>query len=515
MHTSQPANRPRRSVIRRLAVVLLKVFFTLIIIVLILVFLVQTPYVQGIVRVKAEKYLSRKLNTTVGIGNLSIGFPNTVLLEHVYLQDRQKDTLLAAGLLHVDLNMWELLHNTLDIRELKIADLTVKINRRADSVFNFQFVADAFASQDKNPAPKTGPAMKMYLRSVLLDRIRLVYKDVVTGNDAEAWIGHNQIRMDDFDPAAQHFSVTTLSLDSTNIQYDNDRIARQKKGMDFAHLNIAGLSIHGDKLYYTKDSIGGRLTGVRLSERSGFELDQLQTKFLYSDKHAWLKDLVLRTPGSLIQRDLAIEYDSIAAIAKDPARTRLDLDLRDSKIQLRDILVFVPSLATQPVFAHPADTWRISTRVQGSLALLRIGAFQFSGSQDLQTDLSGTIRNVTDTKRMSADLDIHHLSGSRKGLEAILPPHTLPSTITLPDQFAIHGKLAGGIDAVNTDLVIATSSGSLVLKGSIRQFREIHQAKYDLALQTRGLDLGPDPAGQKGSGKGDSGSAGKGNRFRS
>jgi hypothetical protein len=492
MRTSRPANSPRRSVIRRLAVILLRVFLTLVIIVVILLFLVQTPYVQGIVRVKAERYLSRKLNTTVGIGNLSIGFPNTVLLQHIYLEDRQKDTLLAAGLIHVDLNMWELLHNELDIRELQVDDLTVKVKRELpDSVFNFQFIADAFAGQDKKPAPpQSGTAMKIHLRSILLDRIRLVYKDAVTGNEAQVWIGHNRTKMDDFDPAGQHYSVKTLSLDSTNIQYDNNKQARQQKGMDYAHLNISGLSLQGDKLYYTKDSIGGELTGGRFSERSGFELDQLQTKFLYSDKGAWLKGLVLRTPGSLIQRDLAIGYDSTAAIAKDPARTVLDLDLRDSRVQLKDILVFVPSLGVQPVFAHPADVWKINTRVQGNLALLRIGVFRFSGSQDLKADLSGTIRDVTDTKRMNADLEIHNLAGSRLGLIALLPPHTLPSKITIPDQFAVHGKLAGGMDGLNTDLVLATSSGSVAVKGSIRQFRDTRHARYDLALQTHELDLG-------------------------
>src|ERR1700733_325513 len=116
MRTSRPANSPRKSVIRRLGVLLLKVFFTIIIILLILIFLVQTPYVQGIVRARAERYLSRKLNTKVGIGSLYIGFPNTVQLTDIYIADRQKDTLLSAGLVYANLDMWGLLHNRLDFR---------------------------------------------------------------------------------------------------------------------------------------------------------------------------------------------------------------------------------------------------------------------------------------------------------------------------------------------------------------------------------------------------------------
>jgi TamB, inner membrane protein subunit of TAM complex len=537
MRKSRPPNSSRRSrsVIRRLAILLLKGVLTIILIAIILIFLVQTPYVQGIVRVKAERYLSRKLNTPVAIGNLAIGFPRTVLLENVYIADRQKDTLLEAGLIHVDLDMWGLLHNTLDIREFHLADLTVKVKRTLpDSAFNFQFIVDAFAGQDKKtPAPKSGPAMKMYLRSVLLDKIRLVYKDAVTGDDADVWIEHNQTRMDRFDPAGQQFSgqielqhsilnyrntmtalaanlqlgrltagfktvdldrmniaLNSLSLDSTNIQFDNDRQRRQKKGMDYAHLKINGLALQGKDFRYTHDSISGNLTKGEFKERSGFELDKLQTTFLYADKQAYLKDLELRTPGSLIQRNLTISYASLSALANDPTHTLLDLDLRNSKVQVKDILVFVPSLANQPVFGHPADTWMINSRMQGSLASLRVATLQFSGIQDMKIDLSGTVQHITDTKRIMADLDIRNMSGSRRGLVALLPARTLPSKITIPDQFALHGKLAGGMDDLRTDLVIATSSGSMALKGSIRQFRDMRQARYDLVLQTRGLDLG-------------------------
>jgi hypothetical protein len=516
--------------------VLLKVFFTLIIIVLILLFLVQTPYVQGIVRVRAEKYLSRKLNTVVGIGNLSIDFPNTVLLHHIYIQDRQKDSLLAAGLIRVDLNMWELLHNTLDIRKVQLADLTVKIKRNGpDSVFNYQFILDAFASPaKKTTAPKSGAPMKIFLRSIVLDRIRFVYKDGVTGDDADVWIGHNLTTMDGvdparkefkpgqvdlensrvnyrnsmnaiainlvlgkfkagvgiFDPAGKRFALNELSIDSANIRFDNDRQPRKKKGMDYAHLDIGGLSLHGDHLYYMPDSVGGNLSDARFKERSGFELDQLKTKFLYADKQAWLKDLVLRTPGSVLQRSLAIHYPSIAAIARDPRPVLLDLDLADSKVQVGDILVFVPTLAKERIFARPSEIWSIDTRITGSLALLRLGRLRFSGLQDTRIDLSGTIKDITSSKNVSGDLDIRNISGSRTGLAALLPPRTLPSKITIPDQFAMHGKLAGGMDGLRTDLVISSSSGSLGVKGGIRQFRDGKHAHYDLTFQTHDLDMG-------------------------
>lgn len=598
MESSQPQNKPRKSVIRRLVSVFLKVLLTIFIILVLVIFLIQTPYVQNIIRGKAESYLSRKLKTRITIGKIFIKFPESIEIKNIYLEDRQKDTLLSAGTILVDIHMWGLLHKNVDIGKLQLSDLTVKVKRQLpDTIFNFQFIADAFAgTPDTSTAKKPSSPMKMALRKIMLEKIRMVYKDVVTGNDVEVWIDNSETKMDSFDPTALHFSVSDfymkglqarifqnrpliavapanasraakpssapppasanaprtasvptdttatafqlqlgrirlensrldyrnavnafytnlqlgrlaanvktfdlvnrninvdqLSLDSTNFQYDDDKQPRQKTGMDYGHLKISGLTLYGNKLRYNKDSISGTLTKGQMKEQSGFQLDQLQTSFLYTDKQAILKDLVLRTPGTLLQRNARISYSSLTGMTKDPAHTLLDVDLSHSKIQVKDILIFVPSLAAQPVFAHPADTWNINTRIKGSLASMRVETLQFSGIQDFNIDLSGVIAYPADVNRIAADLDIKNISGSQKGLIALLPKNTLPSNIAIPAHFSMKGKINGGMQDLIPDLVLNTSSGNLVLKGYIRQYKDPAKATYDLALQTQALDLG-------------------------
>ncbi|HMH21675.1 MAG TPA: translocation/assembly module TamB domain-containing protein [Puia sp.] len=664
----RPTPEKRRSVPRRLVSIFLKGLLTIFIILVIVIFLVQTPYVQNIIRGKAEKYLSRKLNTQVGIGTLYIDFPNSILLKDIYLADRKKDTLLSAGLIHVNMRMWQLIHGNIDIDQLQLQDLTAKVTRTLpDTAFNFQFIIDAFAAKDKQEpvVKKDTSSLKMALRSVILDNIRLVYKDVVTGNDAEVWIGHSQTDMDIFDPSGQHFSITRfgvrglkarivqdqplttilsgppsasapipspatapssapssaphepvkgsaggasrsqtsasqplrldigkidlessdleyrntvnafytsmhlgqlsanvqrfdldkqlgalkdlkmdsstvlvhigktkspsagsprgqgspkghpapsaspdptgpaadnsggdsrftaalIELNGNHIQFDNDDQPRQQTGVDYGHLDLTGLTLHSKDLSYSKDSIGGAITRGSFKDRSGFELDQLQVNFGYTGHQAFLRNLMLRTPGTLLQRNLILNYSSLAAIQKDPAHTYVDLDLSSSRVQIKDILQFAPSLRSQPAFAHPGDIWLVNTRIKGSMEALRVETLQFSGLQDLKIDLSGTLHHVMDTKRVAADLHIRNLSGSRRGLTALLPPNTLPSKISIPDRFTVKGRLNGSMDNVLTDLTILTSSGTVTLKGAVRQFRDTANASYDLTVQTRALDL--------------------------
>jgi translocation and assembly module TamB len=621
MQTGLTEHKPRRSLLQRSVRIALKLMLTVVIILLIVILLVQTPYVQNIIRSKAEKYLSRKLNTRVEIGGLYVGFPRTVLLKNIYIEDKQKDTLLSAGLIHVDLSIWELLHSQVDIRELQLGDLTAKIKRNLpDTIFNFQFLADAFAGKPKTASsPTDTSSMKMSLHELLLDNIRLVYKDTVTGNDDEVSIAHSVTQFDQFDPSAAQFNITSftlkglrarivqgqplvasaptptsaptpppsrksssgsfwlrlghidlqngdfdyrntagalfanlqlghlaanvktfdlseriidlkdIQLDSTqtairtgairtgaiaphttqtdssgnwritvaairlngnHVQFDNDARRHQAMGVDYAHLDLAGLTLHAAGLTYTGDSVSGKITRAQFQEKSGFQLDGLQTDFLYTDKQAYLRDLDLKTPGTTLQRNLSIHYSSPGGIANDPEHTQIDLDLRNSRVQVKDILSFVPSLRKQPAFSNPAGSWQINARVAGSLSALHIQTLQFSGLQDIRIDLSGTIQHPTDMRRLFADLDIRNLSGSRQGLVSLLPTNTLPQAINIPTHFDLHGKLKGGMDDLQTDIVLNSSSGTLTVKGLIRNFKDPKNAAYDAVVRTKALDLG-------------------------
>src|SRR3984957_11471563 len=130
MRAPSPEHPPRRPLIRRLVRIFLRTLLTIFIILLLVFFLIQTPWVQDFARAKAEKYLSRKLNTRVRVGHLDITFFRSVTLKDVYIEDRHRDTLLSAGLIDVQLRMLGLLHNDLDIKQIHLSDLTAKVLRQ-------------------------------------------------------------------------------------------------------------------------------------------------------------------------------------------------------------------------------------------------------------------------------------------------------------------------------------------------------------------------------------------------
>ncbi|MEJ7683761.1 MAG: hypothetical protein WKG06_39045 [Segetibacter sp.] len=117
------------------------------------------------------------------------------------MKTETKDTLIAGNQLKVDIDMFKLLHSELQINEINLNQITAKIKRQLpDTIFNYQFIVDAFASP-KDTAVKTDTsAMKMAIEKIIVDKTRLVYFDVVTGNDVDVYLNHFDTRIDKFEP---------------------------------------------------------------------------------------------------------------------------------------------------------------------------------------------------------------------------------------------------------------------------------------------------------------------------
>jgi translocation and assembly module TamB len=201
--------------VKKAAKITLKVLLWFVAVLLLIAVLVQTPPVQNFARKKVQAYLQNKLGTRIEIGRLRIGFPSSVVLDNVYLEDKTKDTLLYGGRIKVSLQMLKLLHNEVAIGDIRLQNMTAKIKRQLpDTAFNFQFIIDAFASQNQKPAtPTDTTALKMGIDNVYLDNIRFLYKDTISGNDWTIQLAHFNTHINKFDPQKQVYDVPEFYLD--------------------------------------------------------------------------------------------------------------------------------------------------------------------------------------------------------------------------------------------------------------------------------------------------------------
>ncbi len=144
--------------------------------------------------------------------------------------------------------------------------------------------------------------------------------------------------------------VKNIRLNNNNFAFINDNSPELKNGMDFAHIDAKGITLHADNFLFSPDSIAGSIVKGTMQEKSGFRLNKLEADFYMRSKEAYLHDLVIETPGTTLRRSASVRFPSIDALSKDIGQLQMNVDLNNSRMQVKDILLFAPFLATQPGF---------------------------------------------------------------------------------------------------------------------------------------------------------------------
>jgi uncharacterized protein YhdP len=134
-----------------------------------LVLSLQLPAVQNFAKGKLVNYLEKKIKTKVSLDRVYIGFPNSLVMENLFLKGQKVDTLLFAHKLDVGLNIPKLLNNTADITSIDLEGVQANVVRNPNGSFNFDYIIDAFATKDEEKTPS-----KPFIIS--LDKIKL--KDI-------------------------------------------------------------------------------------------------------------------------------------------------------------------------------------------------------------------------------------------------------------------------------------------------------------------------------------------------
>ena len=135
---------------------------------LIIAGIIQIPAVQTKIVHFATTFVSNKTHTRVEIKNVSIAFPKSVVIEGLFLEDLQKDTLISAGKAKINIALLDLIFNKITVNSVAIENVNLNAySTKTDSLFNYNFLITAFADTTKKDTITTdfGKAMLTFLIS--------------------------------------------------------------------------------------------------------------------------------------------------------------------------------------------------------------------------------------------------------------------------------------------------------------------------------------------------------------
>jgi hypothetical protein len=615
MQSKESVEKKKRPILITLAKIVMWILASVVFLIILVLILIQTAFVQNFARKKVVSYLEHKLKTKVEIGKLDVKFPTAISLQNVFFEDQAKDTLLYGKEIKVNINMFKLLRHDIEIKEITLNNLVVEVKRLPpDSVFNFQFIVNAFSSEQKSIPTKDTTSLKMNIDQILVNKTRIVYKDAFTGNDMDLTFGYLDTKISKFDPShllfdipsitlkgltgyfyqleplkksiqkavaeaaapPEHYlqlqnkeinlsgidvayksepshtnsslvigsavvhpktidlknSIITLnniSLDNSNIVFETNSKAVKKKpidttvtaptpsmklisgdinvknvnlkyddssapkapsGMDFSHLDIKNFALNISSLNYSSDSILASVKSASMQEKSGFILNDLTTDFSMVPSGVALQNLLIQTPGSEIKKSIEISYPSLDAIKKNMGLLGLDIDLENTKVAVKDIETFMPSMKSKMSSLPPNSSLYVDTRITGKVSELNLQKLILRGLTATDINVSGRITGLPDSKKLNTYLRINKLQTSKQDILAFVPQKSLPKSISLPERLAASGKVSGGINDLYMNVAINTSSGNAKVNGTLKNITNKYKANYDVVLNATGLQLG-------------------------
>lgn len=201
------------------------------------------PAVQTFIAHRTAHYFSKKTHTEIRISSLGIESLRKIKLNGVFIADQNHDTLLYCSALSADIRLKSLLTPPLYIDNLQVDTLTSKIyNTPKDSIFNYQFITNIFASNKKKE--KLSPSSSSFglkAHAIKLHKIRFIFGDVYHGN--RYCIDLNHLLLTNGEIALKDNQYKLGSLAMKQLEYDS------KMGEDTLRCSV-------NRLNLTKSRIG-------------------------------------------------------------------------------------------------------------------------------------------------------------------------------------------------------------------------------------------------------------------
>ena len=225
--------------------------------------LIRVPSIQNKIVRFATTFVSTKTHTKVEISYVSISFPKSVVLEGLYMEDLNKDTLLFAGKAKINMTLYSLLSSKININSIALEDATVRLhNTKTDPLFNYHFLLTAF-NDTTNQAVADYSAQskwKFALDQVSLQNVRFSYNDEYAGMNVSTTLKSSEFSVDGIDLQKSVYRIDELSLEGLMVNVlvtESANTSKNQSGSVSPKVSAKNLELNNSTIHYT-DSVGYR-----------------------------------------------------------------------------------------------------------------------------------------------------------------------------------------------------------------------------------------------------------------
>lgn len=410
------------------------------------IYSLRLPVFQTWIVQRAASYLSSELQTTVKLDRIQIEFFRTLSINGLYVEDQKGDTLLHASELSTVIELFSPGNNKIYLSGVTLTDAVFKLQKYPDQKgLNLKFIIDYFDSGKK----------------------------------------------DTTSTVAFDFNPGEVKLENVVFVYRDNRHNDPRDGIDFEDIRLENLQASISEVRFDADSIYANIDDLSFREKSGFEVEYLETNAKFTPVSWDFENLLIKTETTQLQSNLAFDFESIDDFDEFIEKVRITSNFEESTLSSADLRYFAPELKGMEREIN------FSGKIRGTISQLRGRELEihYADNTFFKGDIS--IAGLPDFEESFFDVLVDELISDKRDLETIpVFPFTQDKTLELPDNLSTLGtvKFSGKFTGFLNDFVaygnLNTALGYLSSDLNFKLDPEVNRSSYSGHLSVMGFDIG-------------------------
>lgn len=496
---------------------------------LLLAILLYIPPVQNFAVHQVANYLSGNLGMDVRIDKVRLAFPLDLAVHHMTAVEKGY-TLLNADRLRLNVKLMPLFEGRADVDGFELYGLVIdtksyisdtrikghagQLTAAAHGVdwekelVNLDHArlhdADIYVTLSdtaKKDTTESKAKWNIAVKKVDIERSKVHLQMPGDSMRIYAKLGRAALRGGAFDTGRNYYAVKALQLQDCDVNYDIPYI-KPVAGIDPNHIAVKRLTLMLDTLSYNNEGVlRAGLRGLTLHEKCGLDVTRLSGSVYMDTTQLRLPALLLRTPASRIDADVAFDFKAFSADKGGHCQAMVD-----ASIGYDDIRTLATGYVDKAYLrALPHKPLAIKGTVSGNIDHLRLPSLTLNMPGVLQASVNGYTNYVTKDWRNGK----FNFNLRTKSLAAVrqLMPASLKQSINVPDGLSLRGKAAFNGSRYDADIKAGIGRGSLTAKAKLDVKRETYNVvatahQLPIASIVRGVPVGPFSGSLRASGSG-------------
>lgn len=496
---------------------------------LLLAILLYIPPVQNFAVHQVANYLSGNLGMDVRIDKVRLAFPLDLAVHHMTAVEKG-DTLLNADRLRLNVKLMPLFEGRADVDGFELYGLVIdtksyisdtrikghagQLTAAAHGVdwekelVNLDHArlhdADIYVTLSdtaKKDTTESKAKWNIAVKKVDIERSKVHLQMPGDSMRIYANLGRAALRGGAFDTGRNYYAVKTLQLQDCDVNYDIPYI-KPVAGIDPNHIAVKRLTLMLDTLSYNNEGVlRAGLRGLTLHEKCGLDVTRLSGSVYMDTTQLRLPALLLRTPASRIDADVAFDFKAFSAGKGGHCQAMVD-----ASIGYDDIRTLATGYVDKAYLrALPHKPLAIKGTMSGNIDHLRLPSLTLNMPGVLQASANGYTNYVTKDWR-NGKFNFNLRTKSMAAVRQLMPA-SLKQSINVPDGLSLRGKAAFNGSRYDADIKAGIGRGSLTAKAKLDVKRETYKVvatahQLPIASIVRGVPVGPFSGSLQASGSG-------------